>query len=346
MGRKAVDIKVKWQIVALKKGKDKEKLSNIKIAYQCGVSETCVRKTWAKYQETNDVISDTKFNRRPQKLTKHDQRLIFRDIRKYPRQSLRCITYKFNSLYPNRKVSYNTIRNVLKRKGINSYVASKKPFLTVLDRIKRIKWCREQKTWSVNQWANVIFSDESNFEVFNRKGRVFVKRFAHEKFKNRFVIKRLQGGGGSVGIWGCFSMFGTGVCNLYTGHINQHSYIETLKNCLVPSATLLMNDQYWLFQQDNAPAHTAKIVKEWFDENHIDVLPWCPRSPDLNPIENIWSWMDTQLAKVHCTSIEHLKENLHRIWLEIPINFCKNLIESMPRRINLCIKARGGYFKY
>ena len=36
--------------------------------------------------------------------------------------------------------------------------------------------------WSVEDWARVIFSDESNFEVFNRKGRFFVKRYHSEKF--------------------------------------------------------------------------------------------------------------------------------------------------------------------
>jgi transposase len=226
MGKKAVDISVKWQIIALKKETDKEKkLSNVKIAHRCGVSEHCVRTTWAKYVETNDVKSGTQFNRRPRKLTKEDESIIFREVRKEPRQSLRNITSKFNSSYPGREVSSMTVQRVLKRKGINSYVASKKPFLSVLDRIKRLKWCRERRNWSVYQWSKIIFSDESNFEVLNRKRRIYIKRFADEKFKNQFVVNRVQAGGGSVGIWGCFSMAGTGICNLYTGRINQHSYI-------------------------------------------------------------------------------------------------------------------------
>ena len=48
--------------------------------------------------------------------------------------------------------------------------------------------------------------------------------------------------------------------------------------------------------QDGASAHTAHSVRDWLAEQDINVLPWCARSPDLNPIENIWSWMWT----AHC----------------------------------------------
>ena len=146
----------------------------------------------------------------------------------------------FNAALPKQCVCVETIRKVLKKQKINSYVALRKPLLTVKDRLKRRKWCKERMYWSVEDWARVIFSDESNFEVFNRKGRVFVKRYHSEKFDNKFVVPRLQGGGGSAGIWGCFSFRGTGVYNVYTGRINQYSYISTLENCLIPSATCFM----------------------------------------------------------------------------------------------------------
>ena len=56
--------------------------------------------------------------------------------------------------------------------------------------------------------------------------------------------------------------------------------------------------------QDGALAHTAHSVKDYFAKNKIRVLDWCARSPDLNPIEHIWAWMDRQLARIRITSIE------------------------------------------
>ena len=218
--------------------------------------------------------------------------------------------------------------------------------MTVLDRLKRLKWCKERKGWTVKDWSKVIFSDESNFEVLNRKSRVFVKRFANEKYHPKFCLPKLQNGGGSVGIWGCINHKGTGCCSIYTGRINQFVYMDTLENQLLPSAEIFFDQsQHWIFQQDGASSHTAHSVRDWFQEKQISVLPWCPRSPDLNPIENLWSYIDHKMVNTKITSVEHLKSVLFDEWLKVPSEIVKNMIESMPKRVAECIKAKGGHFK-
>ncbi|RNA32819.1 Transposase domain containing [Brachionus plicatilis] len=83
-----------------------------------------------------------------------------------------------------------------------------------------LKWCKERQRWTVNDWSKDVFSDESNFEILNRKSRVFVKRFANEKYHPKFYLPKLQNRGGSVG---------TGCCSIYTGRINQFVNIPCIK---------------------------------------------------------------------------------------------------------------------
>ncbi|CAF1078593.1 unnamed protein product [Brachionus calyciflorus] len=68
---------------------------------------------------------------------------------------------------------------------------------------------------------------------------------------------------------------------------------------------------------DCASAHTAHSIRDWFKEQNIEVLPWCPRSPDLCPIENLWSFMDAKLVNTRITSIDHLKQVLNKEWLSV-----------------------------
>jgi len=43
----------------------------------------------------------------------------------------------------------------------------------------------------------------------------------------------------------------------------------------------------YVFQQDNSSIHIAKLTKDWFSANNIDIMMWPAKSPDLNPIENL-----------------------------------------------------------
>ena len=76
---------------------------------------------------------------------------------------------------------------------------------------------------------------------------------------------------------------------------------------------------------------------------------WCGLlTADLNPIEHLWHYLKKKLGEyeVPPTSIHVLWERVQKEWNEIPAAVCQNLIESMPRRIEAVLQAKGDYTKY
>ncbi|GFX80947.1 transposable element Tc1 transposase [Trichonephila clavipes] len=85
-------------------------------------------------------------------------------------------------------------------------------------------------------------------------------------------------------------MAATGVGNLVIidGIMKQYSYLNTLKNNLSLSASKLELDEFFTFQQDNEPKHTARVVREWLLYNGRKQVKTPPQSSDFNPIEHLW----------------------------------------------------------
>ena len=191
----------------------------------------------------------------------------------------------------------------------------------------------------------IVWSDESKFNLFHSDGRTYVRRRTSEEFDERCVTGTVKHGGGSVMIWGCISGDDKGMLVRVRGTMNQFQYLDVLENAMIPSAWS-MRGLNFRFMHDNAPCHKAKLISNWMREENIQCEEWPPQSPDLNPIENIWDYMETKLEKMPSTTVSELWETLQEIWRSIPSEVILNLVRSMPRRVQAVLKAKGGHTKY
>ena len=112
-----------------------------------------------------------------------------------------------------------------------------------------------------------------------------------------------------------------------------------------------MSQQYgnaFIFQDDNARPHRARIVDDHMAHHEINRMEWPAASPDLNPIENLWEKLgrDMRTAVGPDTTLLQLQPILVNAWNNIPHAYITNLINSMRRRCQQCIASRGSYTSY
>ena len=84
-------------------------------------------------------------------------------------------------------------------------------------------------------------------------------------------------------LWGCFAAGGTGALHKIDGFMRTENYLDILKQHLKTSIRKLKLGHKWVFQMDNDPNHTSKVVGKWLKDNKVKVLEWASQSLDLNP---------------------------------------------------------------
>jgi len=235
-GKKKISEETKWQIVAY----HKLGMNDSKIGSLVNVSPTCIKTTIRNWTNNGSVKSLSGAGR-PRITSPKDDTKLFNLVRRSPESSLSELNSKWLTADGSPKASKSTISRRLLDFNLASYQKADKPLLTDRDRQIRLAWCQERRNWSYSKWSNVIFSDESNFELINRKVSPTIRRFKHEKYDPKFVKGRVQGGGGSIGIWGCISGAGTGCCFMYKNRMDQHQYLEVLESHLLPSVEILID---------------------------------------------------------------------------------------------------------
>jgi hypothetical protein len=87
-------------------------------------------------------------------------------------------------------------------------------------------------------------------------------------------------------------------------------------------------------------------VRDYIDEIGLVWTALPAPSPDLNPIENLWSILDQATQFRQANTEEELFQILEQAWQKIPIDILNRLVESMPRRCQAVIDANGFATRY
>lgn len=317
--------------------------SNRAIARKLGVTHAAIGKLLQKHKKTGSV-KDRNGRGRKRKTTRREDRMIVRlclQDRRLSVPSLREAAQRETG----KQLSETLIRDRLHEQGLRSCRAVKKPLLSKANQLKRFAWAKAHQHWTAEHWSRVLFTDESRFSLVSDRP-MLVRRRSGERNNPELFQKTVKHGGGGVMVWGGFCATGVGELYPCEGNVKADQYLEILKGPMLRSLRNLFGRHNAIFQQDNAPVYTAKLVKGWLDQQAFTVLDWPPQSPDMNPIEHCWDAIGRKLAQRHHNSKADLLVSLREEWEALPTDYLRRLVESMPKRVHALLKAKGGSTTY
>jgi transposase len=324
-------------------------VSDPELMQRWGIDKHSLSDLKKKYDETGSV-KDRKRSGRPRETSEREDRHMAIIVARDPRMNAKTMAKKLVPGMCKNRISRWTVARRLREWDFGAHVAAKKPLLSYDHMQRRLEWAKKHVDWTVEDWKRVLFSDETPFCLFQSFGRKIVWRRKGERYKTECLVSTVKHGGGKIQVWGCFTYFGSGPMYWVKGIMDGPKYRQILKTHMVPHLNGIEKKEgiKLIFQHDNDPKHTSKVVKKYLEGKELEVLDWCSQSPDINPIENGW-----RQVKVNIADREGKARNLDEIyaiakeeWAKLPLSFFQKLIETMPKRCMAVITARGGHTKY
>lgn len=324
-----------------------QKNSYVDIAKEVGCSHSTCIYVVKRYMATGSLLDAPKTGR-PRVTTTRDDRTIVQMSEKDRKLTAVDIKKQFKV----RNVSISTVQRRLSDHGLFGRIGRNKQFINDAHRKARLAYAIEHKDWTIADWSKVVFSDESMFNRFGSDGPVYVRRRSGEEFDPRCLKPKMQNRGVRQMVWGCFSINGVGPLHQIRGMVNGAYYRGIIQDTLLPwvQEDMPLNRRLdWILLQDNARPHTAHTPNNdtlgMFRRENVRLINHPASSPDLNPIENLWSIVKGRMRGLNPTTAQFYTE-IEKAWNAIDPAVCVKLVESMPRRMDAVIKAKGMQTKY
>lgn len=315
----------------------------------------------------NEKVFDKRVNNpgRPRKLSVRDERCIVRAVLRLRRLYGSFTAKRLRTeagISPD--ISVWTIRRVLNRNGYSYLQSRKKGMITRKDMLQRLRFAHKvKKICPATFWKKDIsfYFDGTSFvhksnpydQARSVKSRAWRKR--SEGLEINCTSKGKKAGvQGRVVHFFVSIAYGKGViaCDKYTGRLNGELFAKYVRERFPNIFQLSANPRVKRFLQDGDPSQNSALAKTALSEVGALLFKIPPRSPDINPIENLFNVVSAKLEKdaldkqITHETFDQFSNRVERTIMNFDIKVIDRTIESLNKRMDLIIKRRGRRLKY
>ncbi|GFW16867.1 actin-related protein 5 [Trichonephila clavipes] len=316
------------------------------VAREFDIAHSVVSRLWKSFKTTG-MCSRRHGGGRVRSTTPAEDRYIVLSAKRNRHTTAQQVANQFLAA-SGKQISRKTVARRLRGGGLYARRPVVCVPLTRQHHTARLQWCREHHNWTEQDWACVLFSDESRFSLSSDCRRQLIWRESGTAYRPENIQEKDRYPTCSIMVWAGIMINGrTRLHVVANGTMTGQRYIDEV---LLPHVRLFrgaVGDKF-VFMDDNATCHRTLAVQDCLDSEGIQRLVWPARSPDLNPIENVWDALGRQVAGRNYppTNKNTLIRALTEEWDKLPQQLLDNVVQSMVRRVECCITLHGGHIPY
>ena len=313
------------------------------IAVWTKASEKTIKK-WIGRAHDDMHLLDIHRSGRPHKLTTGQRKRVRERAEDRPFVVPKMIKYE-QDLH----VCPRTIDRSLITDGLYGRVAKKQPRYTPAKLQARFAFGKAFEHWTEEQWACVIFSDETSFPMGECHGRPHVRRPKGKAYDPKYIWNdEAAMHSGTVKVFFAFSATARASLGFYEGALTGAKMKSIVQEHLHPFINRVFAGRLYYVIHDNDRRWGSGRVRKYLHDNYIRPLPfpWPSKSPDLNPAENLIANWKSRVYARNPSSEAALKQIIIEEWDRTDPELLGKLANSMIHRCQKVIESRGHKIDY